>query len=382
MLLSRRHFFFGSLALPAVAAKKPAPDRPHILLLIADNVPRWVLGAYGNQEIRTPNLDRLARVGTRFLDHFVTSPSPAPSRGSMLTGLAPTKTGPGIESVLKAAGYACNSAADGAAAARLIDDATPGKPFFAAVNLSSPRPPYEGIAQKYRDAYAETKFDTFNPEPAASNATSGKELLAETIGSLRKYGAAVTAMDDEVLSILTALAQKKLQDQTLVIFTSTCGALLSHHGLWGAGEASDPVNMYEETVATPLIWSWPPRVPPQLVRPEIVSAYDLVPTLCDLLSIDPPAGNLCGRSYGLLATGKGLPKRQKWQSTVFAHLQNTWMARNERYKLVLRDGGKGELYDVQSDPAERTNQFDNQQFVTVKNQLSSELAAWRQKYLT
>jgi hypothetical protein len=81
-----------------------------------------------------------------------------------------------------------------------------------------------------------------------------------------------------------------------------------------------------------------------------------------------------------LATGKGLPKKQKWQSTVFAHLQNTWMARNERYKVVLRDGGKGELYDVQSDPAEKSNQFDNQQFVSVKNQLSAELAAWRQKY--
>src|SRR4051795_12187316 len=112
MLFSRRHFVFGSLALPAIAAKKPAPERPNILLLIAGNVPQWVMGAYGNKEIRTPNLDRLARMGTRFLDHYVASPSPVPSRASMLSGLAPTKTGPGIESVLKPAGYACNSAAD------------------------------------------------------------------------------------------------------------------------------------------------------------------------------------------------------------------------------------------------------------------------------
>ena len=72
-----------------------------------------------------------------------------------------------------------------------------GKPFFAAVNLSSPRPPYDEVAQKYRDLYAQTKFDTFDPEPAAPNARSGKELLADTIGSLRKYAAAVSAMDDE-----------------------------------------------------------------------------------------------------------------------------------------------------------------------------------------
>ena len=382
MLVSRRHFFFGSLALPAIAAKKPGPERPNILLLIADNVPQWVLGSYGNKEIRTPNLDRLARMGTRFLDHYVASPSPVPSRASLLTGLAPTRTGPGIETVLARAGYACNAATDAAGALRMVDGAAPGKPFFAAVNLTSPRPPYQGIAQKYHELYAETKFDTFNPEPAASNARSGKELMADTIGSLRKYAAAVSAMDDEAQSLLAKVAERRLGDQTLVIFTSTCGALLSHHGLWGAGagEASDPVNMYEESVATPLIWSWTLRVPPQGVRPEIVSAYDLVPTLCDLLSVDLPAGNLCGRSYALLATGKPQPKKQKWQSTVFAHLQDTWMAHNERYKVVVRDGGKGELYDLQSDPAERTNQFDNQQFVTVKTSLTAELAAWKQKY--
>src|SRR5205085_4155518 len=141
------------------------------------------------------------------------------------------------------------------------------------------------------------------------------------------------------------------------------------------GDASDPVNMYEESVAAPLIWSWPSRVPPQGVRPEIVSAYDLVPTLCDVLSIEAPAGNLCGRSYSLLATGKPLPKKQKWLATVFAHLGGAWMARGERYKLVLHDGAKGELYDVQSDPAEKTNQIDNSQFVTVKTQLSAALAA-------
>jgi arylsulfatase A-like enzyme len=380
MHLSRRHFFFGSFALPAIAAKKAAPERPNVLLLIADNVPRWVVGAYGNKEIRTPNLDRLARMGTRFLDSYAAAPSPVPSRATLLTGLAPGRTGASVENVLAPAGYACNSATDTLGAARIIDAATPGKPFFAAVNLSSPRAPYDGVAQKYLDLYAQTKFDTFEPEPAAPNARAGKELLANTIGNLRKYAAAVTAMDDEVQSLLAKVAQRRMGDQTLVIFTSTCGALLSHHGLWDAGEASEPVNMYEESVGTPLIWSWTLRVPPQAVRPEIVSAYDLVPTLCEMVGVDAPAGNLCGRSYALLATGKPLPKKQKWQPTVFAHLQNTWMARGERYKLVLRDGGKGELYDTQTDPAEKTNQIDNQQFLSVKTQLTGELAAWKQKY--
>jgi arylsulfatase A-like enzyme len=379
MLVSRRHFFFGSLAVPAIAAKKPAPDRPNILLLLADNVPQWVVGCYGNQEIRTPNIDRLSQLGVRFMDHFVAAPSPEPSRRSMLSGLAPAQTGASIEKTLAAAGYACNTT-DPEGAAAPIDSAAPGKPFFLTVNLSSPKPPYDAPAQRYRDFYAKTPFDTFNPEPLAPNARSGKELLADTVGSLRKYAAAVTSLDYEIQSVLARLTQRKIQDETLVIFTSACGALLSHHGLWDAGEASDPVNMYDESVCTPLIMSWPLRLPPATMRPEIVSGYDLVPTICDLLSLEPPAGKLCGRSYALLANGKGLPKKEKWQSAVFAHLGDTWMARGERYKLILRDNAPGELYDNQTDRAEKTNQFDNPQFVTVKTRMTGELNAWRQKF--
>lgn len=358
--------------------KKTAPERPNVLVLLADNVPAWALGVYGNKEIRTANIDRLGATGTRFLDHMTASPAPAPGRISLLTGLAPGKNGPTLDAAFGTAGYAVNAGTDALGAVRIIDGAEAGKPFFAIVNLSSPRPPYENLAQKYRDMYAQTPFDTFNPERVAPNAKDGKEFLKDTLGSLRKYAAALTAMDDEVGSLITRVQQKRLVDNTLVVFTSTCGALLSHHGLWDAGEGSDPVNMYDESVATPMIWSWPLRVPPGTDRPEIVSGYDFAPSICDLTGVAAPGGG-CGRSYVPLVTGKGLPKKERWRPTVFAHLANTWMARGERYKLVSREGGKGELYDDQADAAERTNQFDNPQFVTVKTNLTNELAAFRQK---
>jgi hypothetical protein len=58
------------------------------------------------------------------------------------------------------------------------------------------------------------------------------------------------------------------------------------------------------------------------------------------------------------------------------------MARDSRYKLIVRDRGKGpgELYDVRSDPSEKVNQYENQQFITVRQRLGKELEAWRQKY--
>lgn len=141
MLVSRRHFFFGSLALPALAAKKPAkkaaPERSSVLLILVDGLPSWALGSYGNKEILTPNLDRLAQTGTRFLNHIACTPAPALSRATVLTGRTPMQLrdaenpsiGASLDKVLGGAGYVTHAAETGAAA-QFLDQQTPGKLFF------------------------------------------------------------------------------------------------------------------------------------------------------------------------------------------------------------------------------------------------------------
>lgn len=83
----------GLLALGAVGAAVAAPERearaPNIVFLLADDLGYGDLGSYGQQDIRTPNLDRMARDGMRFLRHYAGSPVCAPSRGVLLTGLHP-----------------------------------------------------------------------------------------------------------------------------------------------------------------------------------------------------------------------------------------------------------------------------------------------------
>ena len=66
---------------------------------------------------------------------------------------------------------------------------------------------------------------------------------------------------------------------------------------------------------------------------------------------------------------------------VFGSFRNTEMARDNRYKLVIRDGGSGpnELYDLAVDPIEHVNQYENAQFITVRDRLNKELSAWRQR---
>jgi len=385
-MFTRRHFFLGSLALPAFAAKKTAPALPSLLLLAPDNLPAWILGSYGNREVHTPHLDQLAKTGTRFLNHSACAPEPGLGRATLLTGRTPMQLHgaeaagePGLEKLLGGLVYSIG-AAEASAAPKFLDAQTPGKPFFLQVRCSYLEPPYEGVAQKFRDPYAAAKFDTFNPDRPAPNAQRNKELLADPIGSLRKYAAAVSAFDDEVGAIVARLTQRGLLENTLIVFTATCGNLATHHGLWGAGDASQPRNMYQEAVGTPLIWSWLGRVPAQITRPEQVSAYDLAPTICEIASSNLPSANLCGRSYLALATGKPLPKKQPWRTTVFAQDQETAMARVERYKLVERTQGAGELYDLVADAGERQNQYDDPQFISLRTELAGSLAAWKQRY--
>ena len=403
MVLSRRHFCFGSLALPALAAKKKqAPRQPNVLLILVDELPAWFTGPYGNKEVHTPTLDKLAQTGTRFLNHYTAAPDPVLGRATLLTGRTPMQVGDSgalggadvpLEKMLGGAGYATSDIENlppdqaTAAAVKFLDQQADGKNFLLTVHYSL-RPPYEDAPKKFVDLYARETFEAYAMDRPAANARDGKEMLANTRANLRKAAAAVSALDEQVGAVIAKLYQKQLVDNTLIVFTSTCGALLGRHGLWGSGTASDPVNMYDEVTDTPMIMSWPTRIPPQGLQVEMVSGYDLVPTIAEFTDTEAPNRNLCGRSYVRLATGQKLPKNKKlakklaWRTTICGHLQNTDMAREERYKVVLRDGGKGpnELYDFTSDKVEKVNLYENPEYLDVKTRLTAQITNWKKSY--
>ncbi len=100
---------------PAVLGRAPRP--PNLLFLISDDHAAYVLGADGNRQARTPNLDRLAAEGVRFARHYCNAPVCTPSRQSFLTGQMPHAAGvtvlrtalaedkPTLAKQLRAAGY-------------------------------------------------------------------------------------------------------------------------------------------------------------------------------------------------------------------------------------------------------------------------------------
>jgi arylsulfatase A-like enzyme len=90
--MNRRQFLATATTAPLFAQRKAAVP-PNILLILADDLASWMLGCYGNQEIRTPNIDRLAQSGVRFANSFVCTPICSASRATLFTGRTPAQHG-------------------------------------------------------------------------------------------------------------------------------------------------------------------------------------------------------------------------------------------------------------------------------------------------
>ena len=82
-----------SLLLLAVPPAQAEDTQPNILFIVVDNQPASILGAYGNPDVKTPNIDRLANEGMRFTRAYCANPICQPSRTSMFTGRYPHETG-------------------------------------------------------------------------------------------------------------------------------------------------------------------------------------------------------------------------------------------------------------------------------------------------
>jgi arylsulfatase A-like enzyme len=379
-LWNRREFLLAAAAAPVLA--RPSGPPPAIVLIQAGGVGAWMLGVYGNQEIRTPNIDLLARSGMRFLSHVAAAPEQA-GGAALLTGRTPSKQSAQdatLSTLLAARGFECRQGGHNDALA-FLDAQKANRPFFLAADYPAPAPPYDGLSAKEYDAYANVSFNTVGWEPMAPNAAANKELLRNAVASLRRAAAHITAIDAQVGALVQRIEQKGLRDATLILFTSPCGDLLGRHGLWGGPRASDPPNLYDEVVSTPMIWNWRGAIGVEGARPEIVSGYDLLPAVCELAGAAVPQG-LSGRAYLRAVFNEPYPRKEPWRNLAFSSAPGIELARDARYKLVLRDQGKvpGDLFDLRTDPREKVNQYENPRFITVRERLTADLDSWRKRF--
>ena len=86
-------FLLAAIVLVVPALLSAAEPRPNVVLIVTDNHGAWTLGCYGNRDIRTPNIDRLASEGTLFENAFASNPVCSPTRATLVTGLVPSQHG-------------------------------------------------------------------------------------------------------------------------------------------------------------------------------------------------------------------------------------------------------------------------------------------------
>lgn len=265
-------------------------------------------------------------------------------------------------------GYLTDVIADDAIS--FIEDAAGGdSPFFLAVNFTAPHKPFAGQhPDEYTELYRDCAFESCPQEPphpwlqTLDGGPIGGEPDARE--ALVGYFAAVTAMDAAIGRILESVHAGGLEGDCVIVFTSDNGFNAGHHGIWGKGNGTFPINMYDESVMVPFIVSAPGRVPAGGVSDALVSAYDFAPTLLELVGLDPaPFEGGPGRSMVDVLRGIDGERHDGEERDVVVHNEYgpARMIRSAGRKYVHRyPFGPHEFYDLSLDPGERCNLIDEE----------------------
>ncbi|SIN91176.1 Arylsulfatase A [Singulisphaera sp. GP187] len=360
-------FWLTALAASCVVEVDPSPtaaaNPPNIIFVYADDLGPGDLGCYGGKIVPTPNIDRMAKEGTRFTQYYSASPICSPSRCGVITGSFParwritsylqTKAGnraceqadfldpnaPSLPRLLKGAGYATAHFGKWHLGGGR-DVIAP--PKFAAYGYDehagtweSPEPhpditatnwiwsPKDKVKRWDRTAFVVDKtldfLDRNKAKPCFINlwlddphtpwipsVTAGQE---NSVGNLREV---MIENDRQVGRLLDGLKSLHLDEKTLVIFASDNGPLPTFDGDRTVGLRGSKMSLYEGGIRLPFIARWPGSVPAGRVdETTLISAVDLLPTFCRLAKSPLPLDlSFDGEDRSKALRGESQPDRK------------------------------------------------------------------------
>lgn len=332
---------------------RDAALKPNVVVFLADDLGRLDTTPYGGYGIRTPNVQRLADAGLTFTRAYVASPSCAPSRAALLTGLMPAHNGaeanhskPRAElkkwpAYLQELGYEVVAIGKVSHYKHTVDygfdsfshdgfhdpEVIPAtldfleqraksqpvaKPLCLMVGTNWPHVPWPEKELGYDG-------DALPLPPGSIDTPATRAWRA-------RYAAAVTNADRDLGKVLDAV-QKHLPRETLVLFSSDHGAQ------WPFGKW----NLYESGVGVPLIAAWPGVVAPGTRTDAMVQWPDLLPTLIAAAGGSPPS-DLDGRSLLPVLQGTAQRHRERIFTTHSGdkrmNVYPSRAVRDERWKYV------------------------------------------------
>ena len=187
-------------------------------------------------------------------------------------------------------------------------------------------------------------------------------------------------MDKNIGRLLDWLEEKKLRDNTLIIFTSDNGMNMGHHGIWGKGNGTYPPNMFDTSVKVPTIISMPNHLPQDIVNFDLLSHYDLMPTILEFSNIEHSENHqMPGKSFKKLIQGS--KKIDQKPIMVYDEYGQTRMIRNNNHKYIHRyNGVECEFYNLMADPKETKNEINNPDFAEIIIKMKRQLFDWFKNY--
>ncbi|MBL7215300.1 MAG: sulfatase [Phycisphaerae bacterium] len=198
---------------------------------------------------------------------------------------------------------------------------------------------------------------------------------------MQDYLACVASVDDNVGRFLDFLDAEGLTDNTVVFYTSDQGFYLGDHGWF------DKRFMYEESLRMPLLVRWPNVVKAGSVNDDMVLNLDFAETFLDIAGVDVSA-EMQGESMKPILLGK---TPDDWRQAMYYHyyeypgwhqVKRHYGIRTKRYKLIhfYYDIDCWELYDLQKDPHELMNLYDNPAYADIVKDLKVRLRQLQAKY--
>lgn len=410
------------LAMSLIASRLTAAEKPNVLVVLTDDQGWGDLSLNGNTNLSTPNIDGLAKDGTSF-DRFYVCPVCSPTRAEFLTGRYHPRGGvystsaggerldldeSTIADTFKAGGYAtgafgkwhngmqypyhpngrgfdeyygfCSGHWGNYFSPQLehngklvkgdgfvIDDFTnkamdfmakshaDGKPFFAYLPYNTPHSPMQ-VPARWWNKFKDAELTMRNRDPKKEVATHVRAALAMCEN-----------IDWNVGRLLAKLDELKIADNTIVIYFCDNGP----NGVrWNGDMKGRKGSTDEGGVRSPMLIRWPGTVPAGRKVETIGGAIDLLPTLADMAGITVQSPRpLDGISLKEQITGSNRhPDR-----LIYSYWKGKLSARSQRFRF----GNKGRLFELATDPGQRTNVA--KQFPDVAKEMAAAVERFKQE---
>jgi arylsulfatase A-like enzyme len=405
-----------------VAAKAKAERRPNVVMLVVDTLRQDHLGCYGYFRETSPHMDALAGEGVRFAQAITVMPHTLPTHISLFTSRYPSEHGvmmngevydgrfKTLAEVLAAVGYETaafvaghpvhskfgvgkgfqsyqdspkwKSPADsvGTPAIEWLRSRT-DTPFFLWVHLYDPHVPYappERLRERFNTDEALKRWaagrgtssfeewaDVFDRTTITHIATKPGQL--SFFKNLNLYDAEIAFADEVIGTIVSALRERKLLENSLLVILSDHGEGLGEHDFWFHG-----LHLYEEQILIPLIFRFPGSRFAGRVVEDQASLLDIMPTILEFLGLQGPDGMRGGSLLNVIeaeqrdravhyafSETRVYPPRKPRGPTHWTDIRKH-SVRTPSWKLIRTTEGEETLYHLTDDPGELIDRSGNE----------------------